>query len=103
MPARNPKGQSPGRPLLTAAVRDGAGTAVSFPPAAYTAVDCPAGVVQAEPEDVVAVPLPDSGRGYLSKIFNAEWMADYRDGCLLKEGARVRPGQRDAGLAQAGR
>ncbi|CAM5744837.1 cystathionine beta-synthase [Streptomyces hirsutus] len=28
-------------------------------------------------DDVVAVLLPDSGRGYLSKIFNDEWMADY--------------------------
>jgi cystathionine beta-synthase len=29
------------------------------------------------PTDVVVVLLPDSGRGYLSKIFNDEWMADY--------------------------
>jgi cystathionine beta-synthase len=29
------------------------------------------------PEDVVVVLLPDGGRGYLSKIFNDEWMADY--------------------------
>ncbi|MFI1017547.1 cystathionine beta-synthase [Streptomyces sp. NPDC020965] len=29
------------------------------------------------PDDVVVVLLPDSGRGYLSKIFNDEWMADY--------------------------
>lgn len=29
------------------------------------------------PQDVVVVLLPDSGRGYLSKIFNDEWMADY--------------------------
>jgi cystathionine beta-synthase len=28
-------------------------------------------------EDVVVVLLPDGGRGYLSKIFNDEWMADY--------------------------
>jgi cystathionine beta-synthase len=27
--------------------------------------------------DVVVVLLPDSGRGYLSKIFNDDWMADY--------------------------
>jgi cystathionine beta-synthase len=32
---------------------------------------------QMEPDDVVVVLLPDSGRGYLSKIFNDEWMADY--------------------------
>ncbi|MFI7534497.1 cystathionine beta-synthase [Streptosporangium sp. NPDC049376] len=32
---------------------------------------------QAGPEDVVVVLLPDGGRGYLSKIFNDEWMADY--------------------------
>jgi cystathionine beta-synthase len=31
----------------------------------------------AGPEDVVVVLLPDGGRGYLSKIFSDEWMADY--------------------------
>ena len=31
----------------------------------------------ADPEDVVVVLLPDSGRGYLSKIFNDDWMARY--------------------------
>ncbi|WP_165985533.1 cystathionine beta-synthase [Streptomyces sp. YIM 98790] len=35
------------------------------------------------PEDVVVVLLPDGGRGYLSKIFNDEWMADYG---FLEEG-----------------
>jgi cystathionine beta-synthase len=29
------------------------------------------------PDDVVVVLLPDSGRGYLSKIFNDRWMASY--------------------------
>ncbi|MCI0687598.1 MAG: cystathionine beta-synthase [Sporichthyaceae bacterium] len=29
------------------------------------------------PDDVMVILLPDSGRGYLSKIFNDEWMADY--------------------------
>ena len=29
------------------------------------------------PEAVVVVLIPDSGRGYLSKIYNDEWMADY--------------------------
>jgi cystathionine beta-synthase len=28
-------------------------------------------------DDLVVVLLPDSGRGYLSKIYNDEWMADY--------------------------
>jgi len=28
-------------------------------------------------QDIVVVLLPDSGRGYLSKIYNDEWMADY--------------------------
>ncbi len=28
-------------------------------------------------DDVVVVLLPDGGRGYLSKIFNDDWMADY--------------------------
>ncbi|GAA1106433.1 cystathionine beta-synthase [Nocardiopsis composta] len=31
----------------------------------------------ASPEDVIVVLLPDGGRGYLGKIFNDEWMADY--------------------------
>ncbi len=31
----------------------------------------------ADPDDVVVVLLPDGGRGYLSKIFNDEWMSDY--------------------------
>jgi len=32
---------------------------------------------KAGPDDVVVVVLPDGGRGYLSKIFNDEWMARY--------------------------
>src|SRR5580658_3100699 len=32
---------------------------------------------KAGPGAVVVVLVPDSGRGYLSKIFNDEWMADY--------------------------
>jgi cystathionine beta-synthase len=31
----------------------------------------------AGPDAVVVVLLPDSGRGYLSKIFNDDWLADY--------------------------
>jgi cystathionine beta-synthase len=31
----------------------------------------------AEPDAVIVVLLPDGGRGYLSKIFNDAWMADY--------------------------
>jgi cystathionine beta-synthase len=31
----------------------------------------------ASPDDVIVVLLPDGGRGYLAKIFNDEWMADY--------------------------
>jgi cystathionine beta-synthase len=31
----------------------------------------------AEEDDVIVVLLPDGGRGYLSKIFNDDWMADY--------------------------
>jgi cystathionine beta-synthase len=31
----------------------------------------------AAPGSVIVVLLPDGGRGYLSKIFNDEWMADY--------------------------
>ncbi|MGW4497139.1 cystathionine beta-synthase [Micromonospora sp. NPDC004336] len=32
---------------------------------------------KAGPDDVVVVLLPDSGKGYLSKIFNDDWMARY--------------------------
>ncbi|GAB2850967.1 cystathionine beta-synthase [Actinoallomurus bryophytorum] len=32
---------------------------------------------EADPDDVIVVLLPDGGRGYLSKIFNDDWMADY--------------------------
>ena len=32
---------------------------------------------EAGPDAVVVVLLPDSGKGYLSKIFNDDWMADY--------------------------
>jgi cystathionine beta-synthase len=31
----------------------------------------------AGPDAIVVVLVPDSGRGYLSKVFNDEWMADY--------------------------
>src|SRR5215218_3852241 len=37
------------------------------------------------PDDVLVVLLPDSGRGYLSKIFNDRWMASY--GFLREDGA----------------
>jgi cystathionine beta-synthase len=32
---------------------------------------------RAAPEDVIVVLLPDSGRGYLSKVFNDQWMRRY--------------------------
>jgi cystathionine beta-synthase len=41
----------------------------------------------AGPDDVVVVLLPDSGKGYLSKIFNDEWMADY--GFLTADGGQT--------------
>ncbi|MFJ8586027.1 cystathionine beta-synthase [Streptomyces sp. NPDC093595] len=41
-------------------------------------------------DDVVVVLLPDSGKGYLSKIFNDEWMADY--GFLEDTGPSARVG-----------
>src|ERR1022692_300866 len=43
---------------------------------------------QAGPADVIVVLLPDGGRGYLSKIFNDDWMADY--GFLPSETAEPR-------------
>jgi len=41
----------------------------------------------ADPDAVVVVLLPDSGRGYLSKIFNDDWMLDY--GFLSAPGERT--------------
>jgi cystathionine beta-synthase len=46
---------------------------------------------KAGPDDLIVVLLPDGGRGYLSKIFNDEWMADY--GFLTAETAEPRVGQ----------
>jgi cystathionine beta-synthase len=54
---------------------------------------------QAGPDDVIVVLLPDGGRGYLAKIFNDEWMADY--GFLSAETAEPRVAdvvERKAGL-----
>ena len=42
----------------------------------------------AGPDDVIVVLLPDGGRGYLSKIYNDEWMADY--GFLTSETSEPR-------------
>ncbi|MEI5099522.1 cystathionine beta-synthase [Streptomyces sp. PmtG] len=42
------------------------------------------------PDDVVVVLLPDSGRGYMSKIFSDEWMNDY--GFLEEAGDQPRVG-----------
>src|SRR6202044_3444579 len=44
----------------------------------------------AGPDDVIVVLLPDTGRGYLAKIFNDEWMADY--GFLSSDTAEPRIG-----------
>ena len=32
---------------------------------------------RASKDDIIVVLLPDGGRGYLSKVFSDEWMADY--------------------------
>ncbi|WP_293786850.1 cystathionine beta-synthase [uncultured Aeromicrobium sp.] len=32
---------------------------------------------EADPDDLIVVLLPDGGRGYLSKIFNDDWLASY--------------------------
>jgi cystathionine beta-synthase len=56
----------------------------------------------AEPDDMIVVLLPDGGRGYLSKIFNDDWMADY--GFLTAETAEPRVGDvlagKEGGLPQ---
>src|SRR5215469_1961578 len=41
----------------------------------------------AAPDSVIVVLLPDGGRGYLSKIFNDDWMADY--GFLASHGGEA--------------
>jgi cystathionine beta-synthase len=38
-------------------------------------------------DDLVVVLLPDSGRGYLSKIFNDQWMTEY--GFHIEEGPKI--------------
>ncbi|MQA97022.1 MAG: cystathionine beta-synthase [Streptosporangiales bacterium] len=43
----------------------------------------------AGPDDVIVVLLPDGGRGYLGKIFNDDWMADYGFLAAETEEARV--------------
>lgn len=43
---------------------------------------------EATPDDLVVVLTPDSGRGYLSKVFNDEWMAGF--GFLESNGPLVR-------------
>ncbi|WP_327008262.1 cystathionine beta-synthase [Dactylosporangium sp. NBC_01737] len=57
---------------------------------------------EAGPDDVVVVLLPDGGRGYLSKIFNDDWMARYgflRTAAELPTVADVLVGK-DGGLPQ---
>ena len=49
---------------------------------------------RAGPDDVVVVLLPDGGRGYLSKIFNDDWMARYG---FLRHRRRRADGGRRAG------
>ncbi len=49
------------------------------------------------PDDVVVVLLPDSGRGYLSKLYNDGWMADH--GFLP---GRRRDGRRGPGVERPG-
>ena len=45
---------------------------------------------EAGPDDLIVVLLPDGGRGYLSKIFDDRWMADY--GFLETESSEPRVG-----------
>ena len=58
----------------------------------------------AGPDDVVVVLLPDGGRGYLSKIFNDDWMARYGFLATGGRGAdrRRRPGRQERRDAGAG-
>jgi cystathionine beta-synthase len=40
-------------------------------------------------DDVIVVVLPDGGRGYLSKVFNDDWMASYGFGGRVADGTTV--------------
>jgi cystathionine beta-synthase len=40
-------------------------------------------------DDLVVVLLPDGGRGYLSKVFNDDWMASYGFGGRVADGTTV--------------
>ncbi len=57
---------------------------------------------KASPDDIVVVLLPDGGRGYLSKIFNDEWMAHY--GFLRTGGPELSVGdvlaRKDSGMPE---
>ncbi|WP_248961662.1 cystathionine beta-synthase [Sphaerisporangium perillae] len=57
---------------------------------------------EAGPDDIVVVLLPDGGRGYLSKIFNDDWMADYGFLTSSSEEGHVRDvlGRKAAGLPE---
>src|SRR3954451_16886395 len=55
---------------------------------------------RAAPDDVVVVLLPDGGRGYLSKIFNDDWMARYG---FLRTSAGDAPTVADALAGKDGR
>jgi cystathionine beta-synthase len=55
---------------------------------------------RAGPDDVVVVLLPDGGRGYLSKIFNDDWMARYG---FLRTGVGDAPTVADALAGKDGR
>src|SRR5207249_11580778 len=49
------------------------------------------------PEHVVVVLIPDSGRGYISKLYNDDWLADYgflRAGGLTVADVMTRKGKR---------
>ncbi|GIF19272.1 cystathionine beta-synthase [Actinoplanes tereljensis] len=55
---------------------------------------------RAGPDDVIVVLLPDGGRGYLSKIFNDDWMARYG---FLRTGDGDAPTVADALAGKDGR
>ncbi|GAA2654864.1 cystathionine beta-synthase [Paractinoplanes durhamensis] len=55
---------------------------------------------KAGPDDVIVVLLPDGGRGYLSKIFNDDWMARYG---FLRTGDGDAPTVADALAGKDGR
>ena len=57
-------------------------------------------VARCRPDDIVVVLNPDSGRGYLSRVFDDDWMANFGSSATTPASARCwRPGGRWPGCS----